>query len=296
MPVLVSNYLNETIESILEKSSQSLSAQGIENPRLTSELLLCYALGCERSELINRLYKTPNSHDVTKFESYLERRLAHEPLQYIIGECEFMGLKFIVDSRVLIPRPETEILVERVIELSKKEGIHSQRILDIGTGSGNIAIILAKFTEDCTVDGIDVSEEALTVARLNVERHRVASKVNVLKADILKPNTYFDGCTYGLIVSNPPYISRVEFNMLQPEIRDHEPAIALTDYADGMTFFHIIAKLSKRILLPRGWVFVEIAYDQGDKVPEVFRQHGYVNIETISDYSGIKRIVKAQWL
>lgn len=283
-----------TVLSLIEWSTNYLLEKGFESPRLNVELLLAHTLRCQRIQLYTSFDKPLTKEELAVFKSYFQRRLHHEPLDYIIGESEFMGLKFCVNKNVLVPRPETEVLVEQVIQHCQKKSERTLRILDIGTGSGNIAISLAKFLSNVSIDALDVSEDALTVAKKNAQRHAVTDKISFIHADILcDVLDRHDG--YDVIVSNPPYIAKSEFLSLQPEVRDFEPAVATTDNADGFTFHKKIADIGRSLLLKKGgWLFIEFSYNQSEGIQKIFIDAGYQNVELIRDYSGILRVLKAK--
>ncbi len=282
-----------TILSLLNWSTNYLTEKEFESPRLNAELLLCYAFGYQRVELYTNFDKPLLEKELAHFKSLLKRRLAYEPIQYITGECEFMGLPFTVDRRVLIPRPETEILTEEVMKLSQ-ESPTIKMILDIGTGSGNIAVCLAKHFRDSHIISIDVSIEAHEVAKQNIQRHQVGERVRLVLCNFLTHSDMLDKHSFDIIVSNPPYISQEEFLLLAPEVKDFEPSIATTDNADGLTFYKAIAKYGKELLSENGWVFVEMAYNQANTVRQIFIDSNYNNISTVKDYSGIERVLKVQ--
>jgi release factor glutamine methyltransferase len=202
-----------------------------------------------------------------------------------------MGLKFYVDKRVLIPRQETEVLVEETINISRTfEG--NINILDIGVGSGNIAVSLAKFIDKASVTGIDVSEDALAVAKLNVDRYSLNDKVKLHHQNVfdeIELDVKFD-----FIVSNPPYISSDEMKDIQPEVAEYEPLIATTDNKDGLTFYKRIVDVGKALLKPGGWLLFEIAYNQKEELSELFSSSKYSNVEAIKDYGGNYRVVKGR--
>ena len=283
-----------TILTLLNWCTEYLTQKGFDSPRLTTELLLSHVLQCQRIDLYTDFDKPIASDELMRFKTLLKRRLGHEPLQYILGETEFMGMKFNVDARVLIPRPETELLVEQIIELSRHSPVY--RILDVGTGSGNIALSLAKFIDVCNVDAIDSSPDALAVAEENLSLHQLDKKVKFHQIDVLNDRMLLFQEQYDVIVSNPPYISRSEFATLQPEVRDFEPRIATTDDKDGMTFFKRLADIGKKLLTSGGWMFLEVAYNQGGKVMTLLMDAGYTRSEAVKDYSNIPRIVKARWM
>ncbi|MGA2625296.1 MAG: peptide chain release factor N(5)-glutamine methyltransferase [Bacteroidota bacterium] len=284
-----------TVLSLLDWSARFLTEKGFDSPRLTAELLLSRVLACRRIELYTNFDKPLSSDELAGFKSRFKRRLEHEPLQYILGDCEFMGLELSVDRRALIPRPETEILVEYVVKMVKGSSEPPGKILDVGTGSGNIAIGLAKFLPGVSIDAIDASPEALEVARFNLQRHRLEAQIRLMQCDFLNAHPALPPQSYRLIVSNPPYVSEREFALLPPEIRVFEPRMATTDGGDGLTFYRVIAEKGKELLSRGGSVIVEMAYDQSASVRRIFEEAGYHDLETVADYSGIERVVRALW-
>jgi release factor glutamine methyltransferase len=282
-----------TILSMIEWSAEYLRSKQFDEARLHVELLLCHVLRCARIDLYVRFDQILTDRERAEFKQLFQRRLRHEPLQYILGETEFMGVRLLTDSRVLIPRPETELLVEKTMEaLSDKHRIYS--ILDVGCGSGNIAICLARMCVHCTVDAMDISEDALKVVAENVSRYRLFDRIVIFTGDILCGRGTFNNKPYDIIVSNPPYISKTEFEQLQPEISTFEPRIATTDDADGLTFYRAIATNGIQLLKTGGHVFVEIAYNQGEDVPGIFQRAGYTEIQVYNDYNGMNRVVRAK--
>lgn len=281
-----------TILGIVERSASHLDEKGIDSPRLTSELLLCHALGVQRIELYTKFDTVLSPDQLSAYRGLVKRRIAREPLQYIVGFTEFMGLKIRVDRRVLIPRPETELLVEEVIRRSG--GRSAPRILDIGTGSGCIAIALAKMIPGCSVSAIDKSEEALVVAELNVRHHDVEKQVHLASHDFLTTSR-FERSPFDVVVSNPPYVSRTEWDGLQPEVREFEPRCATTDEGDGLSFYTSIAEKARRLLAPGGVVCMELGHGQADAVKKLFQHQGYAGVRTSFDYERVERILTAEW-
>jgi release factor glutamine methyltransferase len=282
-----------SILSLIEWGTQFLNEKGFDDARLNVELLLCNILNYKRIDLYLKFDHILSPDELANFKSLFRRRLLHEPLQYIIGETEFMGLRFQVDARVFIPRADTEVLVEQVVKYFGQESNRTLRILDIGTGSGNISISIAKFLQHYIIDTIDISPDALEVALSNIRYHQLEDRITLIHGDVLEAEQKYIHSPYDIIVSNPPYIPEDEFRTLQPEVRDHEPVIANTDHADGLTFYKSIAALGNRLLQTEGTIFVEIGYDQSESVPNIFRQSGYRDINLIQDYNGINRVVKA---
>ena len=281
-----------TILGIVERSAIHFEEKGIDSPRLTSELLLCHALGVQRIELYTKFDTVLSPHQLSVYRGLVKRRIAREPLQYIVGFTEFMGLEIIVDQRVLIPRPETELLVEEVIRRSA--GRSAPRILDIGTGSGCIAIALAKMIPGCSVSAIDKSDEALAVAALNVQHHDVAKQVHLASHDFLT-SPRVEGSPFDIVVSNPPYVSRTEWAELQPEVREFEPRCATTDDGDGLSFYTSITEKARQLLAPGGVVCMELGHGQADAVKKLFQNQGFASVQTSFDYERIERILTAEW-
>lgn len=230
--------------------------------------------------------------ELETFRTLVRRRLKHEPLQYILGETEFMSLPFQVDSRALIPRPETEILVEAVLEKCHKkfDNLNKIRILDIGTGSGNIAICLAKNLPTAELFTIDISADALKLAQSNAKLNQVETSIQFIHSDI---STFKFPGLYDVIVSNPPYITQAEFAKLPEEIRNYEPKTALEAGADGLACYRKIIGQLPRLLQPAGFVALEVGDKQAPSVRTLLHQHHYLQIETFLDLNQIERVIVA---
>lgn len=268
--------------------------QGVDSPRLTIELMIAHVLQKQRIQLYTQFDRPFSEEELSTLRAMIKRRAAREPLQYILGETEFFGLMLNVSPAALIPRPETELLVECVLNRLKRESINdasilSTSILDIGTGTGCIALALAKNLPESAVYGIDVSEDALALAKSNAERTQATSvqfgKINILET---QPKRRFR-----VIVSNPPYIGLDDMNELEPELSNHEPRTALTDEADGLRFYRRFAEIFPTMLEEGGWFAVEIGYGQAESVEALFQAAGF-QTEIINDYAGIARI-RAGW-
>jgi release factor glutamine methyltransferase len=225
----------------------------------------------------------------------IERRLAGEPIQYIVGEAEFYGLPFLVNRDVLIPRPETELLVEKAIAsaegLRQSGEIPSPRIVDTGTGSGAIAVTLAHNLPFVEITATDISAAALAVARANAARHAVADRVRFLEGDLLAPVA---GERFDVVVSNPPYVAAGDRTMLDVEVRDYEPAQALFAGRDGLELYRRLLPASFNALTPGGILLLEIGYGQQEALHALLMKEGFIGIEFFSDFQGIARIVVAQ--
>jgi release factor glutamine methyltransferase len=210
------------------------------------------------------------------------------PLQYIVGNVEFYGLKFIVNENVLIPRPETELLVEQIINDSDKSV--NLRILDIGVGSGNIILSILKNLPDLNAVAIDISEGALDIAHQNAEINLLQDRVEFRPFDIMNDDLNSLG-KFDLIVSNPPYVSENDYESLEPELKIYEPKMALTDNSNGISFYKHIIESSESILNKSGKIYFELGIDQSTQVQKYFEQNNFTNIKITKDYSGIDRII-----
>ncbi|GAB6281838.1 MAG: hypothetical protein STSR0008_05800 [Ignavibacterium sp.] len=280
-----------TILELINLSTEYLSKKGIESPRLNAELLLADILNYKRLDLYTNFEQPLKENEINKYREYIRQRAHFEPLQYIIGKTEFYGLTFKVNKNVLIPRPETEILVEKILEELK---IYDEvNILDIGTGSGNIAIALAKNLLNSKITAIDTFKEAILIAKENSIINKVSDKINFNEVDILKNNFSFDN-KFDLVVSNPPYINFEEYKNLQKEIVDYEPPSSLTDYENGLKFFNVIINKIKNILKPTGKIFFEIGFGQADDVKKILLENNFHNIKIYKDYSNIERVISGE--
>jgi release factor glutamine methyltransferase len=282
-----------TILELLEWTERYLRERSFDESRLHAELLLACALRLPRLGLYLQFDRPLAASELAHFKTLLLRRMTHEPVQYILGETEFMGLPFEVTPAVLIPRPETEELVEESIRWLKSSGSTEGSILEIGTGSGNIAVALGKFLPGARVTSLEKSGEALVVARRNCARHGPGN-VEFLEVDVFSPEleAAFDGRRFDAVVSNPPYVPGAEFDLLDPEVRDFEPRLATTDGADGFRFIRRIAGLACRLLRPGGGMFLEIGYGQADAAETIARESGLTGVGVQKDFAGISRILR----
>ena len=279
-----------TVLESLKLSTEYLEKKGIESARLNAELLLAEILNCKRLDLYLKFDQPLRENEVDIYREWILRRGKFEPLQYIIGRVEFYGMQFKVTRDVLIPRSETEILVEEVINFAKdKSGL---RILDIGTGSGNIPIALAKNLTNAEITSVDVSANAIEVAKENALLNNVESKVEFILSDIYHLKIETD--LFDIVVSNPPYISAEEYPTLQKEIVDYEPSIALTDSNDGLNFYRTITEKSKSFLKKEGKIFFEIGKEQFNDVEKILLKNNFLNIKITKDYQQIERVISGE--
>jgi release factor glutamine methyltransferase len=232
--------------------------------------------------------------ELDSFKSKIQRRVKHEPVAMITGEKEFWSMKFKVGPGVLIPRPETELIIENILTPPPCTLHPTPRILDIGTGSGILAIVLAKEIPSATVEAWDISEEALAYARENAKMHDVAERIKFGQINVgagLKPAPTMQ---FNLIVSNPPYIATAQIATLAPEVSRFDPRQALDGGEDGLDFYRCLGEIAPFLLKPQGQLVVEIGEDQGETVPDIFQRAGFKNIEVKKDYSGLDRVVIAR--
>lgn len=282
-----------TVLESIRLSAQYLSEKGIESPRTNAELLLAGIIGCKRLELYLSFDRPLSESELNQYREFLKRRGNFEPLQYILGTVDFYGLELNVDSNVLIPRPETEILIETILnQFSKKQSIF---VLDIGCGSGNISIALAVNLPLAKIFSTDISNGALSVAKKNSEKFNVEQRINFIRHNILK-DSLESLPLFDIIVSNPPYVSKESYAELQKEIRNYEPREAVTDEKDGYTFFKAIAEAASIRLKENGKLFFEIAEGQSEEVKNILMENKFSNICIIKDYHGIDRVILGERL
>jgi len=277
-----------TVLESLNLSSDYLQKYGIESPRINAELLLASILNCKRLDLYLAFDKPLSEEELVKYRDFIKRRGKFEPLQYITGSVEFYGIEIKVNPSVLIPRAETEILIDSVVEqVNTKEEIN---IVDIGCGSGNIAIALAVNIPNCKVFGIDISKDALKISTENAKASRVMNNTEFYQKDILTCN-FQDLPKMDIIVSNPPYVSEEKFAALQNEIKYFEPNFAVTDFSDGYKFYRAISEKAKLLLKPGGKIFFELSENQHIKVKEIMEASGIKDININKDYLNIERVI-----
>ena len=264
-----------TVGRLLTWTTQFFAAKGVEGGRLAAELLLARALGCRKIELYTRYETEPTPEQREAFRELVRLAGQHTPIAYLLGAREFFSLEFKVTPAVLIPRPETEALVQRAIDLCRAAPDRTLRVLDIGTGSGCIAVAIARYAANCEVVGSDISPEALAVARENIERHNLAGRVQTVEADACALPEEVRGDGFDLIVSNPPYIPEAVWATLAPHVRDHEPKLALSPGVEGLEMYRRLAADAPALLAPGGRVLVEIGHDQFDSVREIFTAAGW---------------------
>ena len=276
------------IEEILKKEINNLKQNNIENSTLKAKILLANILNVKKEYLLIHSEEEVKQEDKIKYENCIKELIKGKPLQYITNKQEFMGLNFYVDENVLIPQPDTEILVEKAIEIA--ETTQKNKILDMCTGSGCIAISLAKNINNVQITAVDISNSALNVANKNAINNNVENKIKFINSDMFNNiEEKFD-----IIVSNPPYIETETINKLEIEVQN-EPHVALDGGIDGLKFYKIIANNAFEYLNENGYLLLEIGYNQQKSVTQLLQDTGkYKNIETIKDLGGNYRVVIAR--
>ena len=275
-----------TLKELLAYGRKGLTEGGIENGAHDAWLLMEHVCNIDRSSYYVHPEKMVTEETAEEYRLLVEKRKGHIPLQQLTGEQGFMGLTFSVNEHVLIPRQDTEILVEEVL----KELHDGMRVLDMCTGSGCILLSLLHYSNDCEGLGVDLSAEALEVAGRNVLKVLTPEKAehaHFLQSDLFEK---VEG-KFEIIVSNPPYIASAEVEKLMPEVRDHEPRMALDGTEDGLYFYRRIIEKAGKHLVSSGMLFFEIGYDQGQAVSELMRTEGYCDVQVVQDYAGLDRVV-----
>jgi release factor glutamine methyltransferase len=278
-----------TVLEIIKKTTDFFAAKGIESARLNAEVLIGHALGLKRMQLYLQFERPLNEAELELIRPLVRRRGQREPLQYVVGETEFHGLKLKVDRRALIPRPETELLVELA---SAACALPPARVLDLGTGAGAIALALAKILPSAAVTAVDVSEDALTLARENAAQTGLADRISFIRSDWF--GQLPAGALFDLIVANPPYLTAEEMARTAPEVCDHEPVIALTSRDAGLADLRAIVTAAPRFLPPGGWLAVETGITQHAELLRLARAVGFTHAESKPDLTGRDRFVLAR--
>jgi release factor glutamine methyltransferase len=273
----------------LESAAARLASSGVEAARFDAEVLLADVLGVDRARLFVDRGRVLDMAERARFEDLVARRGRREPLQQLRGRQEFFSRDFFVDRHVLVPRAETETLVEAAIDAALAMPRRGLRILDVGTGSGAIAVTLALELPGASVFAGDVSADVLAVARRNASRH--GARVELREGDLCTP---FTGECFDLVVSNPPYVPSGAIAALAPEVRDHEPRIALDGGEDGLDVYRRIARAAAPLLDDDGELLVEIGHDQSAAVLEIFASRKLRVVEIRRDLAGIERVVRAR--
>ena len=275
----------------IQRAAAYLERKAVPGARLDAEILLGFVLGRSRVSLYTGFDLPLAEDEIARYRELLTRRAAGEPTAYLLGEREFWSLSFVVDRRVLIPRPDTERLIELALERAPGLGA-SPRILDLCTGSGAIAVVLAKELPGAHVVAVELSADALGVARVNVARHGVEARVSLREGDLFAPLA--DEAPFALIVSNPPYVRHADIAHLQPEVAYHEPRLALDGGADGLTLIRRLLAEAPRYMSPGAWILCEIGMDQGADVRALATAAGLEAVDVLRDLAGHERTLAAR--
>ena len=272
-------------QEILRKGINFLKKNNIKNPYLDTELLLSKTLNRKREEILLNVFNKVQIREIKKFKYYLSRRKQKEPIAYIIGFKYFWKYKFLTNKSVLIPRPDTELIVEETLNYLSID--KSKKILDIGTGSGCIIISLLKDRPKCIATAIDISIKAINVAKTNAKLHQLENKINFINIDIDKYKSY----NYDLIVSNPPYINSIDLNRLDDDIKFHEPKLALSGGSDGFRSINKVIKKSKKLLKINGKLILEIGHKQKNQTVKMLKENNFYINKIAKDLSKKDRCI-----
>lgn len=291
----MSNTQEWNIRRLLEWTTEYFGKNAVDSGRLCAEILLAHSLKCQRIELYTRFDHCPAADTLTEFRNLVKRCGAQEPVAYLVGYKEFFSLRFEVGPDVLIPRPETELLVSHALDYIKNEHPGpSACCLDLCCGTGCVGIAIASHAPETKFILSDISDGALAIAQRNIDKHKLAERLKVCQSDLFAGIGTSGYDKFDLIVSNPPYISDTEFAKVARNVSQYEPHLALRASGDGLDFYRRIVATADEYLTNGGSLMVEIGYEQGDAVYEIFKQSGYLtDIEVIKDTAGNNRLVKA---
>jgi release factor glutamine methyltransferase len=278
----------------LQWTTNYLRDRGVENPRLDVEVLLAHACGCQRIDLYATFGEVASDQVRAAFREHVSKRAEGTPVAYLVGHREFYSLSFQVTPDVLIPRPETELLVVGVVDLAKEKGpANDLRIADVGTGSGNIAVTLAKYLPNATVTALDRCPAALDIAQANAERHGVADRMTFLESDLFTAKAAEQ--SFDFIVSNPPYVSEAEYERLPRDVKDHEPRSALVAGPRGTEVIERLIAQSAERIESGGWLLFEISPMIAESCRDLLGDTSqWVNVQVTKDVGGRARVVQAR--
>ena len=270
---------------ILKRGKNFLKKNKIKNPYLDVELILSKVVNRKREEILLNINNKLKNSDIKKFKHFLLRRHQKEPMAYILGYKHFWKHKFFTNRSVLIPRPDTELVIEETLKYLPID--KTKKILDIGTGSGCIILSLVKERPKCTATAIDISIKAINVAKTNAKLHQLENKINFINIDIDKLESY----NYDLIISNPPYINSIDLNRLDDDIKFHEPKLALSGGSDGFKYIIKVIKKSKKLLKIKGKLIIEIGHKQKNQCAKILNENGFYINKISKDLSGKDRCI-----
>lgn len=282
------------IKTILNKTVIFFDKHNIPNPRLDAEVLLADLLDMERIKLYVNFDYPLKKRELNRYRERIIRRVKREPVSYITGHKEFMSLDFHIEKGVLIPRPETEHLVENILDYCEENELKSPNIVEAGPGSGAVMVSLGHYLAQSRIIGIDISEDAVSLSRKNIAKHDLADRLKVSRGDLLEPLLKRNKKNVDIVVSNPPYISSEEMNQLSPEVKK-EPKVALQGGEDGLSLYRQLIPQAASVLKSSGLLALEIGYEQGKSIKNIIKKDGnYKEIEIIKDHSKRDRVVFAR--
>ncbi len=279
-----------TIGRVATWTARDLASRGLESPRFEAELMVAHALGLRRIDIYLRMEQPLDDAELARIRGLVERRRRREPMAYILGTREFYRRSFTTDARALVPRPETEQVVDEVLDALRLSGDGVRRVLDIGTGTGAIAVTVALERPDTRVDAVDLSPAALSLASENVVRLGATDQVRLAEGRYFEP---FAGERYDVVVSNPPYIPSAECPTLMPEVSTWEPRMALDGGADGLDPLREIARGALVALVPGGSLVVELGHDQGPAARRIAEEAGLRDVRVLRDPARFDRVLRA---
>lgn len=281
-----------TTRRLLAWMADAFKSKGLDSPKLCAELLLAHVLECERLRLYMDADRPASADERDTLRGLVGRALKHEPIQYLVGEWPFFGMPITCDNRALIPRPSTETIVEHVLQHARRPGAAPvRRIADVCTGSGCIAVALARHLKQVEIVATDVSAAALALAEVNVHRHGLTDRVSLREGHLLEP---LGGDLFDLIVSNPPYIPDHEWDAVEPNVKDHEPHLALRGGPDGLDLVRGLIDGAGERLVPGGWLLIELATCHASEAAVLARAAGYDNVVILDDIEGHPRVLVGQ--
>lgn len=273
------------INEIFLKYKNILKERNFETYSLDVEVLLMNITGFSKTQLYTNTEYLLSLEEFKKFQNFFDRRLKKEPIAYIIGMCEFMGLDFLLNNHTLIPRSDTEILVEKAIQIINEKNFQSG--LDIGTGSGAIAISILKYCPNIQMTATDINKNAIFKAKENAEKNKVLNRISFIESDLFQNVT----SKFDIIISNPPYIKTNIINQLDDNVKNYEPKIALDGGEDGIIFYKKITSKANQYLKDNGFIMYEIGFDQAEDVTQILIENNFTNIEVLKDLAGLDRVI-----
>jgi len=280
------------IKEVLVNTEKYFKKNDIDSPRLDAEVLLAELLGMERIKLYVNFDYPLKDKEISKYREMIKKRAQHIPVAYIIGHKEFMSLDFDVNQNVLLPRPETEILVEYLIDYFQEKDMDSINIVEVGTGSGAIMVSLGHYLDNARILGVEIEEGAIEVTRQNIDKFNLEDRLKVTKGDLLNPLIKREISNVDLLVSNPPYISEEDMDKLPPEVKQ-EPDKALYGGREGLDIYKNLIPQARKVLKDNGMIALEIGYNQAEAVSNILKENNFKDLELRKDYADKDRFIIA---